>query len=450
MPYIGNQASSNFSSIEMQTLTGNGGTSYTLSKNVANQNEIEVYVNNVRQEPGVAYTANNNALTMTGNVVSSDGFYVIYQGKAVQTTVPPDGSVGTAQLAPGTIPTVINTAASDPTKTTNATLGSVYVNSTTGEMYICTDATTNNNVFTNVGSGEGGINTPTFPVHYVLIGGGGAGGNNQVSAGGGGAGGYRSSWNNEISGGGCGVENALTFARGTTYTITVGAGGTTAGSNSGGGNTIAGNSGGNSSIAGTGIATLTSLGGAGGAGYTGAAQTGGGSGGGGAGNSGGVHSDGTACQGFDGGTRSAGHGSGGGGGAGSVGANSNSAAGGNGGTGVASTITGTSVLRAGGGGGGADLRTSSSFGVGTAGGGNGGNDSDGHAGTANTGGGGGGAGYGNTNTFGVGGVGGSGVAILRMHESGYAGSTVTGSPTVTSVGSDKVLVYTQSGTFVPA
>ena len=437
----------------MQTLTGNGGTSYTLSKNVANQNEIEVYVNNVRQEPGVAYTANNNALTMTGNVVSSDNFYVIYQGKAVQTTVPPDGSVGTAQLAPGTIPTAINTAASDPTKTTNATLGSVYVNSTTGEMYICTDATTNNNVFTNVGSGEGGINTPTFPVYYVLIGGGGAGGNNQVSAGGGGAGGYKSNWNKEISGGGCGTEASLTFARGTTYTITIGAGGTSGGSNSGGGNTVAGNSGGNSSIAGTGISTLTALGGAGGAGYTGAAKTGGGSGGGGAGNSGGAHSDGTACQGFDGGTRNSNFGGGGGGGAGSVGENSDVAgthAGGDGGAGVASTITGTSVLRAGGGGGGADARYSASFGVGTAGGGNGGNDSNGHAGTANTGGGGGGAGYGNTNTFGEGGVGGSGVAILRMHESGYAGSTVTGSPTVTTVGSDKVLVYTQSGTFVPA
>jgi len=115
MPYIGNQSSSNFSSIDMQTLTGNGGTSYSLNKNVANQNEIEVYVNNVRQEPGVAYTANNNALTMTGNVTGSDDFYVIYQGKAVQTTQPPDDSVGANQLAhnitfPGAVAAPVQTA----------------------------------------------------------------------------------------------------------------------------------------------------------------------------------------------------------------------------------------------------------------------------------------------------------------------------------------------------
>jgi len=36
---------------------------------------------------------------MTGNVLSTDDFYLIYQGKAVQTTMPPDDSVGDNQLA---------------------------------------------------------------------------------------------------------------------------------------------------------------------------------------------------------------------------------------------------------------------------------------------------------------------------------------------------------------
>lgn len=82
-----------------QDITGNGGASYTLSHAVSNANEIAVYVNNVRQEPTSAYTVNGTALNMTGNVASSDDFYVIYLGKAMQTVVPPDGSVGTAKIA---------------------------------------------------------------------------------------------------------------------------------------------------------------------------------------------------------------------------------------------------------------------------------------------------------------------------------------------------------------
>lgn len=76
-----------------QTITGNGGASYTLTHAVANAQEIEVFVNNVRQEAGVAYTVAGTALSMTGNVANTDDFYVIYQGKALQTVVPPDGSV---------------------------------------------------------------------------------------------------------------------------------------------------------------------------------------------------------------------------------------------------------------------------------------------------------------------------------------------------------------------
>ena len=118
MPYIGNQANTNFSSIAKQVITGNGGTSYTLTTPVANANELEIFVNNVRQEPGIAYTVNGTALNMTGNVLASDDFYVVYQGKAVQTTVPPDGSVSDNKLANNiAFPTsVIST-----TQTANAT-----------------------------------------------------------------------------------------------------------------------------------------------------------------------------------------------------------------------------------------------------------------------------------------------------------------------------------------
>jgi hypothetical protein len=101
MGYIGNQASSNFSSLAKQTITGNGGANYTLTTPVANANELEIFVNNVRQEPAVAYNVSGTALTMTGNVASTDDFYVVYQGKAVQTTTPSPASVTAAMLAQG-------------------------------------------------------------------------------------------------------------------------------------------------------------------------------------------------------------------------------------------------------------------------------------------------------------------------------------------------------------
>jgi len=86
-----------------QDLTGVTGSpvkrGFTLSHAVANANEIAVYVNNVRQEPTDAYTVNGTGLTMTGDVETTDDFYVTFLGKALQTIVPPDGSVSTAKLA---------------------------------------------------------------------------------------------------------------------------------------------------------------------------------------------------------------------------------------------------------------------------------------------------------------------------------------------------------------
>ena len=99
MGYVGNEPSVNFTSFAKQDITGDGGASYTLTHAVANANEIEVFVNNVRQEPTSAYSVSGTALTMTGNVASTDDFYVIYLGKALQTTTPPDGSVSTAKIA---------------------------------------------------------------------------------------------------------------------------------------------------------------------------------------------------------------------------------------------------------------------------------------------------------------------------------------------------------------
>ena len=103
MPYIGNKSDTAFTSLLKQDLTGASGTSLTLTHAVANANDIGLYINNVRQEPTEAYSVNGTTVTLTGSVVGTDDIYVIYLARAVQTTVPPDGSVGTAKIADGAI-----------------------------------------------------------------------------------------------------------------------------------------------------------------------------------------------------------------------------------------------------------------------------------------------------------------------------------------------------------
>ena len=335
---------------------------------------------------------------------------------------------------------VIATAAGDITKSTSepATdtnpsggVGTVWLRTTTGDMYVCTDATTDENVWTNVGGLSGNV-SPSYAVDFLVVaGGGGASGGD--AAGGAGAGGFRTSYGSgNISGALSAVESDLSFSPGVTYTVTVGAGGVGAAYN------VIGNQGVNSSIIGTGV-NIVSLGGALST-YNTTAVSGGS--GGGDGREGGARDRtagaGTANQGMAGGVSSPSYGGAGGGGAGAVGANTVSNTGGAGGAGLQSSITGSAVWYAGGGGGATygESGGAGGSGIGGAGGGNGGD------GTVNTGsGGGGGEGSGNT-----GGDGGSGVVVLRFPTSNYT-STTSGSPTETTDGSDTILKFTSSGSY---
>jgi len=106
MAYIGNIPAVQYASFSKQTLTADSSTvAFTLDNAVANENEIEVFVNNVRQEPGSgkAYTASGTTLTMSAAPTTGDSFYVIFQGKATQTVTAPAGSVTTSQLADGQV-----------------------------------------------------------------------------------------------------------------------------------------------------------------------------------------------------------------------------------------------------------------------------------------------------------------------------------------------------------
>ena len=290
------------------------------------------------------------------------------------------------------------------------------------------------------------VTVPPYSVSWLVVAGGGSGcGGNSAGCGGGGAGGYRSSYNSETSGGGAAAESALSFVVGTTYTVTIGGG-------AAGQEDTCGLQGGDSSISGSDITTITSIGGGGGQ-HQGANGQSGGSGGGGA--YGGSGYAGTSGQGYAGGADqyhgSGYYGGGGGGGASEVGGDGQDSPAwhaGAGGDGQASTITGASVTYAGGGGG-AERFGALAGGAGGAGGGADGrigdSTADGIAATANTGGGG-GAGAGNTTGI-TGGAGGSGVLIVRMATANYSG-TVTGSPTVTTDGTDTIVKFTSSGTIV--
>lgn len=98
MSTIGNKAATQHVSLQKQTITGNGGTSYSLQQSVGSALDIAVFVNNTRQEPAIAYSASGTTLTMTGAVNASDSFYVIFLGKAITTTGLPVDAVGTANI----------------------------------------------------------------------------------------------------------------------------------------------------------------------------------------------------------------------------------------------------------------------------------------------------------------------------------------------------------------
>jgi len=102
MAYIGNKPAEKYATFSKQSITPDGSTTtFTLDHSVANENELEVFVDNVRQEPGSgkAYTASGTTLTMSEAVGSASAFYVLFQGKATQTVTPGDGTVTDTHLA---------------------------------------------------------------------------------------------------------------------------------------------------------------------------------------------------------------------------------------------------------------------------------------------------------------------------------------------------------------
>lgn len=423
MPFLGNLPTDTYKSLAKQTITGDGGTTYTLSNAVTSAVELEVFVNNVRQEPDVAYTASGTQIVFADAIASSDSCYIVYQGKAIASNlIQSQNLASNLEFTGDYIKIPSGTTAQRPG---SATTGMLRMNTSTGYP----------EWFDSVSSSWVNFYTaPPYSIELLIIAGGAAGG--RTYAGGGGAGGV--------------LYQTYSASPATNYAITVGAGGA---GNAVDGTRTQGNPGSNSVFS-TFSSVFTAIGGGGGGANGGPAAAAGGSGGGGASESGAANGGaGTTGQGYAGGGGSTNgtYRGGGGGGAGGAGANGDTS--GIGGSAISTysawataTSTGVSGAYAGGGGGGGY----NAYYSGTIAGGGGGagygataNNTAG-SGTANTGSGGGGSGgTGNGATSaGVSGNGGSGIVIIR-----YEGVQKGNGGTIVSSGGYTYHTFTSSGTF---
>ena len=383
-----------------------------------------------------------------------------------------DGTIATADLADNAVTdakstiTVTPAAISDTANTSTGAFdipsGTTAQRPTSGISSGYTRYNTTENwveVYTGSAWEVVGDQTSKIKAEYLVVGGGGPG-----ASGGGGAGGVLHNY---------GQNSPLLLSSGTTYTATIGAGGT---------GTIYSNTpvdGTQSSLTGINISVVALGGGGGGQFQTNASTTsfgrdGGSGGGGGWSQQASTGGAGTAGQGNAGGSTGGitGYQTNGGGGRGAVGGTQSGNNSGNGGAGLQINIDGANHYYAGGGGGGAQggSKVTGSGGIG-GGGAGGGYNATGGAGTgggsaknaggngtitnvtsavqagghggANTGGGGGGDGQ----TVNVPGNGGSGIVIVRLPTADYS-STVGG--TATTSGSDTIVTFTSSGTFTTA
>jgi hypothetical protein len=484
IPVVGSvtpdKLSENLRNFTVDTFTGNGSTTaYTLTAEPASANSILVIVDGIVQTRTSNYTLAGTTLTFTDAPDNTAAITVIHLGfSTVSRTAVPDGSITTSKIADGAITSDkiatggiatedIADSAITSAKIANGTIAladlsatgtkdattflrgdntfavvavtptavSDQNNTSTGYLDLPSGTTaqrpgspvagmvryntTNNEYEVYQNSSWLALSTQTvglYSANYLVVAGGG--GSGAGAGGGGGAGGL--------------LTGSQTLLTGTVYTVTVGAGGV-AGNNVNGGN-------GENSVFGS----ITAIGGGGGAMGSGSAGANGGSGGGAGANSGQAGGSGTTGQGNPGGSApngSAPYPSAGGGGAGAAGDNGSGSQSGAGGVGLASSITGTSVFYAGGGGGAGTVQGAANGAGGNGGGGAGGNPAI--AGTANTGG---GAGGQVNNGYTLGTSGGSGVVILSVPTTKYSGIT-TGSPTITTSGSNTVIKFTQSGSY---
>ena len=96
MAYIGKEPQDAYNSPTKDRFSGDASTTaFTLSRSVANAADLEVFVDNVQQEPTVAYTVSGSTLTFTGTpATGSNNIYAVHRAGGMQTMKIPTGQEG--------------------------------------------------------------------------------------------------------------------------------------------------------------------------------------------------------------------------------------------------------------------------------------------------------------------------------------------------------------------
>ena len=100
MPYLGPAPSGTFGTSAKDRFSGDGSTvAFTMTRSPGSVNKIDVFVDNVRQEPTIAYTVGGTTLTFTAAPDSgTNNIYVVHRTET-QSLVPPDD----INLAPSSV-----------------------------------------------------------------------------------------------------------------------------------------------------------------------------------------------------------------------------------------------------------------------------------------------------------------------------------------------------------
>ena len=196
MAYLGKGLKSiSTANITVDKMTGNGSTT-TMGISLGNQisgsvNDINVYISGVQQRPGTDYTLSGSTITFTTAPANGWPVVAISKGDSIKDDVIDssvtsesikDGAVTDAKITSvtaskltGALPALDGSAltgivaytksASNPTISTNPAggLGTVWVNQSSGQVYVCTDATAGANIWTNIGGGSGNVEPFSFP-----------------------------------------------------------------------------------------------------------------------------------------------------------------------------------------------------------------------------------------------------------------------------------------------
>lgn len=174
MSYIGQDTDYGF--LYKQQLTANTGTQdYTLNHHVVNSSGVIVVSNNKVLEPTIDYIATGNNLHIrTAPTTGQNLWVIILSQEFINGSVSVPSSIKNnkvdslhASKITGTLPALDGSSLGevggarikdvDPTVTENLPAGSFFINKTSGEIWICTDATTDANVWINVGDSSGNI-----------------------------------------------------------------------------------------------------------------------------------------------------------------------------------------------------------------------------------------------------------------------------------------------------